>query len=525
MTDPMFKSTGPSEHTKSGLIRDDLLVPLSRDDLVVLAWFADWKPEIHRAAWKRRRQWPPGFREMADVSVYSPRQESAVKDLSYPPVLPGEKAGGVKGPRKAKGSLSRLISYRLLEGTWSVARLTSKGRAALKLHSARINNYQPPDAFESHAPDIWDDHDLRPVYLDNTRLDFVDKVMKRVPEVYRKASKGDSLPDNELTWRIMLAEYKDEDYRGSGTLNGCTAILTVASGLRPLNGSLRTHHSFPTLRIHDEANYEVVEVAMSYEALAELLVGNHNVPVTIDSYFGPDGMRRCLPVPEPVSITRRVHERVKRHRQDSLGWLEEAKQIVQEGRMGKKLQAAIIEKLELAIRDVGSEGAYTAHMAMEEVSSVAESLLTIMVERTGADRPLLPDGSTVTPVLMLGSDVEDAEVEVQALDYQKEASRSADGLTDPDEGEVAPTRKMLEDGTLVQLVTELDGTEHWVRADIVGECWRMFADEPPDPENPTQSQVKHVAAFLKASANLPWPTALSIAQDISDDMNGYKDAT
>ena len=63
-----FVSTQPTQG-KCDEVRDDLLVPLSRNDLVVLAWFAEWKPELHHLDWKRRRQWPPGFRAIDDVSI------------------------------------------------------------------------------------------------------------------------------------------------------------------------------------------------------------------------------------------------------------------------------------------------------------------------------------------------------------------------------------------------------------------------------------------------------------------------
>lgn len=442
---------------------------------------------------------------MASTASVNRRRRICPGRPSWPPILAADrKAGKEKSPRAAKGSLQRLIAYRLLEGTWNVARLTAKGRAALKLHSARIDGYQPPDAFESHAPDVFDDHGLRPVYRVNIRLDFMDQIMKRVPKEYRNLKLGDELPDNELTWRIMLAEYKEEDYRASGTLNGCSALLTVNTGLRPLNGSLRTHHSYPVLSIHDEQHREICEIAMSFEGLAELLVGNHEVPVTLDSHFGIDGMRRALPVPDPVSIRRRVHERVKRHRQDSLGWLAEVADIVKGGRMGKKLQAAILEKLDLAMRDVAGEGSFAAQQAMEEVSSVAESFLTIMVERTGADRPLLSDGTEVSSTLLIeGQVTEDEAIDVQA----------DEGLVELDEGEVTPELKMV-DGTMLRLVEQADKTEHWVRADIIHEVEIMLATT----EDNVSDAVKSAAAFLKASAKLPWNVALDITQELNDEM-------
>ena len=179
-------------------------------------------------------------------------------------------------------------------------------------------------------------------------------------------------------------------------------------------------------------------------------------------------------------------------------------EIVKEGRMGKKLQADIIEKLELAIRDVGSEGAYTAQMAMEEVSSVAESLMTIMVERTGAERPLLPNGAPVTPAAMLdGPDEEVIEAEP--------AEELPPGVPE----EVEPERKMI-DGVVHQLVRQRDGTEHWVKADIIGECYLMLSS--PEGYDQVPDLVKHPAAFLKASSGLPWPVSYDIVHTINEEM-------
>lgn len=353
------------------------LIPLTLNDLKVLEWFSEWTPEVHKADWKNRRAWPPGFRAITDCSTYSDKIRWAQLTLAMPPELTGDKPGR---PITAKLLVPRLLSFRLLEGDWNCARLTARGRAALLFHGMAC-----PSAFKSHADNVFDAFDLRPILGKNVRLDFDDRIMKRLDPVYLEARRGDHLPDDKQTWGLMLEEYSADSYRSSGGLTGCSARLTIAStGPRgkALNGSLRLHNSYPTLAITDDNGRTVTEISMSFEGLAELLVASHNVPVTVDAYNGPDGMIRSLPVPDPLSISRRVRERVKKSQQDAVRWVKEASELIENGRIGKKLQAELLQKLELAERDFLSQGAYPAQQAMEEVSSVAESLMTIMVERS-----------------------------------------------------------------------------------------------------------------------------------------------
>ena len=376
--------------------RDNILVPVSEDDLAVLSWYAAWTPAVHERAWKARRRWLPGFRAMEDTSTaYTGGKdlEKAIAEDSYPPALGGETIRRTR----ARNSLEKLLSYQLLEGcAWTACRLTPRGRAALLL-----NGRTCPAFFESHCPEVFDDCDLLPALGTNTKVDFDDTVMSRLPETYR-GKHGMALPDDATTWALMLEEYKEDDYRASGSLRGASAHLASAATTgRYLNGSLRAHNSFISLTIEDESNHVVVQAALSLEGLADLLTGNHSVPITLDRYNGHDGMARSLPAPPPVSVSRRMKERISRHGQDLQTKLEELTQMVAGSKtLGKRAQEEMVKLIGLVERDTKSQGAFAAQQAMEEMSSVAESMLGLLRDKAalaGVDAGLLL-GEPVVPV-------------------------------------------------------------------------------------------------------------------------------
>ena len=504
---------------KNDQIRDDILVPLNKNDLTVLAWFAEWTPEIHKAAWGYRRRWPPGYRAIADVSTHNHKKhEKARADKSFPPVLVGEETdrfggGGPTAPTLAKGRyIPKLLTYGMLEGTWNCARLTGRGRAALKL-----NGRDCPDFFESHdGGTIFDDHDLLPQKGINIKINFDDTTMGRIPEVYKETGYKGHLPDDETTWRIWLAEYQDKDYMGWSSNNRCAARLSVTSGQRPLNGSLRLHTRYPTLHVEDGDGRTVVELAMSFEQLAEILVGQGSTPVTLDYYWDRDGMQQQNRVPPPVSISRRVKERVKRGAQDAHGWINEAAELLNKAKMGKKAKAEIIDKLGLAIRDTGGLGAFAAQQALEEVSMVGESMLTIMSERIGANPHLL--GQPVTTNMLLGSPElpTDRFLESKVECGEGEGSPSVDVLTDLDD-EVEAAFMMDKDGRMLSRLRQADGTEQWVPSDVVAETISMLTQ--CEEYAPSDHEVKLAAAFMKASVPLPWDVALDVTRVLKDGMD------
>jgi hypothetical protein len=342
-----------------------ILVPLAADELVMLEWLAAWTPEVHRSSWGSRRSWPPGFREIADISTQSqPAKADAIKArLAWPPRKDGRRI------------VQRLLAYRMAEGTWGCARLTPRGRAALKL-----NRLPCPDFFESHSPNVFDDFDL--------------------------VGLG---PDNESAWLDMLAEYRESDYHGRHTLTNSTAsICTVSSTGTHLNGSIRDHNRFLALTVRNAAHQEILRMNLSFEALAELLTSSMETPVTIDHYIGADGMRRCEPAPPPVSARVRMVERlsaVDDMREKRLAALREK---IAAANMGKRLQEELLHDLKVAASAEDGR-AFVVQQAIEEVSVAVESALTIAAERyslAGLMTEALPPRAAI---LEIGGIIEEAE--------------------------------------------------------------------------------------------------------------------
>jgi len=349
-------------------------LPLTEGDLAVLEWYAAWTPAIH-AKVEYRRQWPPGFRAMRDCGVYGPHLQEAMDDESHPPALSDKERNNTQGKRSlANSRLHVLLAYRLIEGTTArPCRLTARGRAALKAAGRPC-----PDFFESHAPNVWDDHDLRPIKGINARLEMNDEILKRLPEAYR-VKHGEHLPDDEKTWELMLAEYHDDDFRSRGTLTGATAHLYQGvNARRTLNGSLREHRTVLGLTVEDEDGKEVVDLTFSLEQFADMITSMSRVPVTIDAYTGTDGMVRGLPAPPLVSITRRMKERIARSNQGLQQRVEKLRGEITGTRMGKTAQAKMLRDLDLLAAGLENHGAFAATQAKEEVSQVAESMITVM---------------------------------------------------------------------------------------------------------------------------------------------------
>ena len=123
-------------------------------------------------------------------------------------------------------------------------------------------------------------------------------------------------------------------------------------------------------------------------------------------------MQRSYPAPAPVSVSRRMRERIRKGNRDLQGWIEKAKATINDTKMGKRAKAEILRSLDLALRDADAHGAFAAQQAMEEVSSVAESMMTVMADKAalaGTDPGgLLVGGNVPTPRLLTdGTDADD----------------------------------------------------------------------------------------------------------------------
>lgn len=338
----------------------DILIPLSKSHLDMLEWFGQWTPEIHRAGWAHRRTWPPGFRGVSDLGCTYPGHkdyEEAVAKQTVPP-----ESCLKKGP----STTGYLLPFGLVEGNIVCARLTPRGRAALKFYGRAC-----PDEFVSHAPDVFDNVSLLPVVL---RGQF--EVGGDHPR------EGSPLPDEDATWRSLLVEYMEGDYRGRHTITKATASLTISHSTgTSLNGSLRQHHRFVGISVRNNDGVCVCEFNLSVEQLADLLTSQGSVPVTMSHYNGRDGMRYAEPAAPPVDAMRRMKSRLAAGTNRSAAQIAGIMAKIEAANIGVKLKAELLLDLKVAL-DCGDSGhAFAVDQATEEVSQVIESLYTLAADR------------------------------------------------------------------------------------------------------------------------------------------------
>lgn len=316
----------------------------------MLQWFADWTPAVHDADWQRRRTWPPGFRHAVDCSVMDPaRHAEAKRLLAYAPHR-----------ERNHGIIYKLLCYRLIEGSRRVHRLTPRGRAAL-LHHGR----PCPDSFRPspRMGEVWESIDL-------------------------------SLKDDGPgAWRAELVEYRDDDYQGRHTLTTARASITRPhSNGTFLNGSIRQHRTWVEINVLSASRQIVCEVAFSLEGFADLLTAQSEVPATILSYVGHDGMMRSEPAAPAVSPQRRMRERLSAAEDTQAARLREIATKVEAANIGKRLKEELLSDLGHDANLGDDNRAWVVTQAAEEVSSVVESMVTIAAER----QQLFASGYTLT---------------------------------------------------------------------------------------------------------------------------------
>lgn len=328
------------------------LIPLTAGDLIMLQWFGEWTPETHRADWKTRRRFPPGYREVTDTSVYNSQKEAlAEANLSKPP------------RKDSWGIMQKLLSFRLIEGYIGACRLTKRGRAALKLHGKPA-----PERFVSHCAEIFDDVSLLPIVEGSSLFDR------------KLGSFGENLPDTAETWAALLTEYSEDNYASKGISNGPYATLTTPTGNIYLHGSLREHHQVVSITVSHQ-HHQIVEIMMSMEQLAELLTSNHPTPVTLSQFFDKEGMMQTLPAAKPVSAYERMLERMKRAGRTSTEHINEILADIESANIGKKLKERWTHELRIVRDNTSANMAYAVEQAKEEVSSVIETASLIQAER------------------------------------------------------------------------------------------------------------------------------------------------
>ena len=362
----------------------DIIIELDKEHLALLKWLGEWTPEVHRANWKLCRAWPPGYRNIRDMSadhLNSSKMAEARKTMSLSPE-----------PRHDKGRAHLLLAYRLVEGSayTGVVRLTRRGRAMLKYHGL-----DAPDSFKSHAPDIFDDIPLLPVVEAG-----VFEMCSR--EAREHGNYGTDLPDTKETWHKMIVEYREDDYRSKGTLTGASAHLgSISTTGTYLNGSLREHHRYLSLSIDSSTKRRICEIAFSLEGLADLLTSGSNVPVTIEHYFDHEGMMQSEPVPPPVRPMDRMKARLESGTDEQSARLNDMAEKIKaaKNKIGVRLSDELLFDIRIALENGPSNHAFAVKQAVEEMSAAVESMMTIASEKAVGGGGLKAVEGTVTKLL------------------------------------------------------------------------------------------------------------------------------
>jgi|GEM_PF-4784452 len=339
------------------------IIPLSQDELRLLEWFGEWTPQVHKADWENRKNWPPGYREIADNSVNYPSKEKEDERLMRLFPL-----------RNGLGLLRRLVEYRFLEGNpWvHVLRLTRRGRAALLYHGG-----EAPDGFESHT-DVYDAVDLTPIVESG--------LFEMASPEYREHGHNAPLPDTKETWELLIREYREEE-QGRRSFHCPTAHLGFCSGSRYLHGSFRQHSRYINIEVKNADGKMVCEFAMSLEGLVDLIGSQSYVPVTLDFYDDGDGVPQADLCPPPITVYDRMKARIENTVSDRDRALRELKAKIEEGNLGKNLKKELLGVLDRVMSS--SDLAFRVEQAEEEIGAVVESALSIVKERLDGNPSLL----------------------------------------------------------------------------------------------------------------------------------------
>jgi len=308
--------------------------------LALLEWFAGWTPKIH--ARPEARRWPPGYRAIADISLQG--------QMGFnPKKIEQARRAGTLSPHGSNDwdVCGSLLPLGLVEGIYNLARLTPRGRTVLLASGVAC-----PEVFPSHAPEVFDDVDLR----DGAEPDM--------------AGVAESMSRERLDWHA----------RGS-------ARMTTVSGERFLNGSLRSHDRYVGLRIYVDG-HEIVEVGLSFEQLASLLVTSSEVPVTVDRYRDHEGMPQSRPAPPPIQPGLRMRKRLANTGVETDGRLDElAKMVEGTASLSQKRRNELLHLIRIIQHNNLSNQAFVVEQAAEEVSAVVEAA-AIVVSGHGRGAPV-----------------------------------------------------------------------------------------------------------------------------------------
>lgn len=163
--------------------------------------------------------------------------------------------------------------------------------------------------------------------------------------------------------------------------SGSTASLTMTScqPAKYLNGSSVRHGSFVRLAFTSPDGRRLIEVSMTFDQLASLLVSSSHTPCTIEEYWSVTD--ECVRLQEVVKEPETIHARMAQRLNDRLDDMQTRldamtkeldEQIASGKAMSKTKLAELRRDLDVYKVHFGSNRDFTVEQAKEEVSSIVE---------------------------------------------------------------------------------------------------------------------------------------------------------
>lgn len=155
--------------------------------------------------------------------------------------------------------------------------------------------------------------------------------------------------------------------------------LTMASGQRFLNGSSVAHSNYVRLTVNSPDGRELVEVALTFDQFASMLVSSMETPCTVDTYWSVTD--RCVRLQEvvkpPESVGARMRQRLDTRLDDMRTKLQNMEaELDAQIASGKPMTKTKLQELRKAISiyasHYDSNRDFTVLQAQEEVSSIVE---------------------------------------------------------------------------------------------------------------------------------------------------------
>ena len=255
---------------------------------------------------------------------------------------------------------------------------------------AKSHGVQYEHTFPQHKIDdyIW-------AIREEEILDLADKVkaFRKMSDMAKKIRAGKPVDERHEGTDARKDNFHGRDYKNwsDGERSRSSVCMSRCSGTRYLNGSLAEHQHYMSLTVCGPDGRTLVEINMTMDQLASMLVSNTLVPVTLNHYWSlsDDSVSLTERVYTPDSILDRMRQRLK----DSMGNQETEFAALLKDLKGRVKPPGIVELREIIRTLEGiyasrrSNTAFIVEQAVEEGSQLTESAMArvLLAQACGGD--------------------------------------------------------------------------------------------------------------------------------------------